>query len=153
MKRFLFLVLFSSFLLGQSPPQQSLPQKPLFELQPLDRLKATESAHFDPALPPQNFNRWFKRLVFPSVPTYELRDCETTTAAPPAGTAKPQCAFVSAVLPQGRVVSLRFTFDAEHKTFDYAEGTIGPSDPRSKQPTKLLKKLGELPALVHPEGQ
>jgi len=151
-KRFLFLVLFSSFLLGQSPPQESPPQKPPFELEPVDRLKATAVAHFDPTLSLVNFGRWFRRLVHPSVPNYEFRDCDTATAPQPAAAPKPQCAFVTALLPQGRVVSLQFTFDAEHKSFDYAEGSIGPSDPRSKQPTKLIKKLGELPALVHPEG-
>jgi len=147
MKRILFLLLFSSFLPAQTA------QKPPFELQPVDRLKATESAHFDPALPPQNFGRWFRRLVYPAVPNYELRACDTiTTVTQPQGP-KPQCAYVTAVLPQGRVVSLRFTFDAEHKSFDYAEGSIGPSDPKNKQPTQAIKKLGELTALVHPEGQ
>ena len=40
-------------------------------------------------------------------------------------------------------------------TSTYAEmeavvrGAIGPSDPRSKQPTRLVRKLSDLPAMLH----
>src|SRR5437773_1588666 len=160
MKRFLLLLLFSSsFLMGQSQPQQSQsqespPQKPPFVLKPWEKLQTIETAHFDPALPPRHpFGRWFRRLVVPAVPEYEQRDCDSAATPASSDAPKPQCIFVTVALPPGRLLSLKFTFDAEHNSFDYAEGTIGPKDPRSKQPTRLIKKLSELPAIVHPEGQ
>jgi hypothetical protein len=142
MKRFLLLLLLSSTVLAQKRP---------FELSTVDKLKATESAHFDPSLPPQNFGRWFRRLVRPGEAMYEVRDCEGAVKAPPSAASKPQCVYVMSALPAGRTVNLRFVFDSEHNSFEYLDGSIGPSDPRNKQPTRQVKKLGDLPKMINPE--
>lgn len=171
MKQTLLLVLFSvSLVPGQSQPAQSTPSsqsaptgqtapagvppaKKYFEMGPIDKLKSTESAHFDPALPPQNFGRWFRRLIHPSVANYEERDCGTAAADAKPDAPKPKCMFVTAALPQGRFLNLKFSFDAEHNIYNYVSGSLTSSDPENKQPPKTIQKLSELLTLIHPEGQ
>ena len=128
-------------------------QKVPFQLPPIEKLKGIESSHFDSSLPTLFFGKWFKRLVHPAVPNYEPRDCESATAAPKPGAAKQQCFYVWAAVPPERTVALTFRLNTASNSFDYVEGSIGPSDPKSKQPTRKITKLSELPALVHPEGQ
>ena len=125
-------------------------QKKAFELGTVDKLRSMPASHFDSALPDQQFGKWFKRLVYPSVPDFQLRECEGQAASP----AKTQCIYVSAPIPQQvRVINLRFAVDDAGKDFHYVEGTVGPSDPRNKQPTRNITKLSELVPLVKPEGQ
>ena len=142
MKRVLFILILACPLWAQKQP---------FELSTVDKLRSTGSSKLDPALPPQFFGKWFRRLVNPTIPEYAVRDCDSATTTASAGAAKPQCIYATASLPPTRIVTLKFLVDSAHNSFQYLEGTIGPSDPASKQPTKAIKKLSDLPGMIHPE--
>src|SRR5947209_20095593 len=103
----------------QTQPAPKPPQKP-FELSTVEKLKGVESAHFDPALPPLFFAKWFKRLVRPAVPVYESRACESG----PSAAARRECVQVTAALEDGRIVTLNFSYDPDHKTFEYLSGSV-----------------------------
>jgi hypothetical protein len=125
-------------------------KKAAFELSTLDKLKGTASSHFDSSLPDQQFSKWFKRLVHPAVPDYQETSCEGNGSATAA---KSQCYIVTALAGPMQRVTLRFAYDAEHGDFKYLDGMLEPSDPRNKRMSRKLQKLGDLPAMVHPEGQ
>src|SRR5947209_2413755 len=132
----------------QTQPAPKPPQKP-FELSTVEKLKGVESAHFDPALPPLFFAKWFKRLVRPAVPVYESRACDGS----PTATLKRECVHVAAALEDGRIVTLKFAYDPEHKVFEYLSGSVDVTDPKSKQSSKNIKKLSELIPILRPDGQ
>jgi len=116
----------------------------------VEKLKKTPVATMEAGLPQKAFNQWLVELTKSAQPKYELGDCETGDAG-----AAGKCITVTADAGSMRRVELMFAVPAESagKASDQActflRGTIGPSDPRSKQPTRLLRKLSDLPAMLH----
>src|SRR5262245_7928335 len=107
----------------------------------IEKLKKTPVATMEVGLPQKAFNQWLVELTKSAKPKYELGDCETGDAG-----AAGKCITVTADAGSMRRVELMFAVPAESagKASDQActflRGTIGPSDPRSKQPTRLLRK-------------
>lgn len=129
----------------------------------IDRLKATPVSQLDPSLPDQPFADWFSDLVKPAQATYEVNDCgERNGTSEERGKEFPLCVSASADVQPVRKLELNFVVatyvvprSANEKPVEKPakvglfHGTLGPSKPQSKQPTRLIRKLGDLPALLH----
>jgi len=115
----------------------------------IDGLKKTPVAKLETGLPQKPFDQWLSNLTHSAPPKYDTIECETSGAG---ATAK--CILVKADAPPLRALELTFAVSAEDKAhagemaFTFVRGTIGPSDPRSKQPTRLIRKLGELETML-----
>lgn len=131
----------------------------------IDRLKTTPVSQLDPALPAKPFAEWLNDLVKPAHPGYEVNDCgERNGTAEEKGKEFPLCVSVRAdVSPLSRL-ELRFVVatyvvpqNASAKPaekpakMELFQGTLGPSNPRIKRPTRLIRKLSEVGPLLHPE--
>ena len=114
----------------------------------IDGLKKTPVEKLEPGLPPTPFHQWLTNLTHSAQPKYQAIDCEA------AGTGSTgNCILIKAGAPPMRAVELTFIVSTEsaahgEAAFTFVRGTIGPSDPRSKQPTRLVRKLGELEAML-----
>jgi hypothetical protein len=129
-----------------------------------DRLQRTPVASLETGLPEKPFGQWFADQVKPATPKYEVNDCgERNGSAEEKGKQFPLCVTASADVPTVRRVELSFIVGSyvvplhgseatEEKPakVEFMYGTLGPSDPRSKQPTRQVRKLSEVPALLHP---
>lgn len=130
----------------------------------IDRLKRTPVASIEGGLPQTPFAEWFADQVKPSTPKYEVNDCgERNGTADEKGKQFPLCVTASADVPTVRRLELSFVVGSyvvpvngsaatEEKPakVEFMYGTLGPSDPRSKQPTRRVSKLTDVPALLHP---
>jgi hypothetical protein len=72
-----------------------------------------------------------------------------------AGGASGKCILVTAETALARKMELTFSIPAENAATTgepaackFVSGVIGPATPRSKQPTRLIRKLSEIDALV-----
>lgn len=130
----------------------------------IDRLKATPVASLEAGLPDKPFGEWFTDQVKPATPKYEVNDCGERNGTPDErGKQFPLCVTASADVPTVRRLELSFIVgsyvvpvDANARTeekpakVEFMHGSLGPSDPRSKQPTRPVRKLSDVPALLHP---
>lgn len=130
----------------------------------IDRLKRTPMSSLEANLPQKPFAEWFADQVKPSTPRYEVNDCgERNGTADEKGKQFPLCVTASADVPAVRRLELSFIVGSyvvpvngseatEEKPakVEFMYGTLGPSDPRSKQPTRQVRKLSEVPTLLHP---
>lgn len=116
----------------------------------IEKLKQTPVATMEAGLPQKAFNQWLAELTKSAQPRYEFGDCETGDAA-----ATGKCITVTADAAPMRRVELTFAVPPEsadkasQQACTFVRGTIGPSDPRSKQPTRLVRKLSDLAAMLH----
>lgn len=116
----------------------------------IEKLKQTPVATMEAGLPQKAFNQWLVELTKSAQPRYEVGDCETGDAA-----AAGKCITVSADTGPMRRLELMFAVPAEtggkasEQPCTFLRGTIGPSDPRNKQPTRLVRKLSDLAAMLH----
>ncbi len=140
MKILLSILLVGLFATGANGQQQNW----------VNRLKSTPVARMESGLPEKPFDQWLAQQTKSAPSKYELADCDTE-GGPTGG----KCITVSAEIEPVRKVELMFAIpqDKAGKTGDAAvctfiRGTIGPSDPRSKQPTRLIRKLSEMEALL-----
>jgi hypothetical protein len=110
----------------------------------IDRLKNTPVARIEAGLPEKPFDQWLAQQSKAAQPKYELGDCDSE------GGASGKCITVSAEVAPIRKMELMFAVpqDKAGAVCTFVRGTIGPSDPRSKQPTRLVRKLGELEAML-----
>lgn len=116
----------------------------------IDRLKNTPVARMETGLPEKPFGQWFTEQTKAARPKYEMGACDTE-----GGTSGTQCIIVSAQIAPVRKVELTFAIpqDKAAKTGSavvctFIRGAIGPSDPRSKQPTRLIRKLSEIETIL-----
>lgn len=115
----------------------------------IEKLKQTPVATTEPGLPQKTFDQWLVELTKSAQPRYELSDCETGGAE-----AAGKCITVTADAGPMRRVELTFAIPAEsagqasQQVCTFLRGTIGPSDARSKQPTRLVRKLSDLAAML-----
>lgn len=130
----------------------------------IDRLKATPVASLEAGLPEKPFGEWFADQVKPATPKYEVNDCgERNGTADEKGKEFPFCVTAMADVPAVRRLELSFVVgtyvvpaEAGARTeekpakVEFMHGSIGPSDPRSKQPTRQIRKLSDVSALLHP---
>ncbi|HSM84913.1 MAG TPA: hypothetical protein VLT16_02120 [Candidatus Limnocylindrales bacterium] len=128
----------------------------------IERLKQTPVSQLDPALPDKPFAAWFADRVKPAQPQYEVDDCGERSGTPEdRGKSFPLCVVVSANIQPVRKLELMFvvasyTVPAEgaaatapkETKVEFLHGTVGPSDPRSKQPTRLVRKLSDVEGLT-----
>ena len=116
----------------------------------IEKLKQTPVATMEAGLPQKAFHQWLVELTKSPQPRYELGDFET--GGPGAGS---KCITVMADAESMRRLELIFAVTAEssgkasEQACTFVRGTIGPSDPRNKQPTRLVRKLSDLPAMLH----
>lgn len=115
----------------------------------IEKLKQTPVATMEAGLPQKAFNEWLMELTKSAQPKYEPGDCETRDAG-----AAGKCITVTSDAGLRRV-ELMFAVPAEsagkasEQACTFLRGTIGPSDPRSKQPTRLVRKLSDLETMLH----
>jgi len=115
----------------------------------VDSLKNTPVAKLEPGLPEKPFHQWLTSLTHSAQPKYHEVDCEAAGAGSTG-----DCIVVKADAPPLRAVELTFAVSPEsavhpeETAFTFVRGTIGPGDPRSKQPTRLIRKLSELEAVL-----
>jgi hypothetical protein len=114
----------------------------------IERLKITPVARMEAGLPEKPFDQWLTGRLKADPPKYQLGDCQGTGG----GSAK--CILVTAETAPGRKTELTFSIPAESSgtageaaVCSFMRGVIGPSDPRSKQSTRLIRKLSELEAM------
>jgi hypothetical protein len=107
-----------------------------------NRVKSTPASKFDPSLPVRTFASWFAALVVPGEPVYDTTKGECEEPRGPEW----KCVMVRADISSGRRIELIFEVSAESASF--LHGTVGPADPRSKQPTRLIRKLSDLESMV-----
>ena len=125
----------------------------------IDRLQSTPVSAIDPTLPDSPFGEWLKKLVAPEEPVYEVNDCGERNGSPDErGKEFPLCVNVTAKLGSLRKADLTFIVGTyvvprsskrkvQEKPASKIElfyGAVGPSDPRSKQPTMKVDRLSDL---------
>ena len=113
----------------------------------IDRLKSTPVVRMETGLPEKAFDQWLAGLT-KSQPAYE----QSTCTAEPDSPAVP-CVIVSAEVAPVRKLELMFAVpgkaaQARDAQCRFLSGRIGPSDPRSKQPTRLLRTLKDVEAML-----
>jgi len=115
------------------------------------KLHTTPVAKIEAGLPQKPFNQWLVELTR-SEPKYEMSDCETNGPSPTG-----KCVTVTADAAPMRRVELTFAVPAEGSAkagegavCTFVRGSIGPSDPRMKAPTQVVRKLSDLEKLLHP---
>ena len=114
----------------------------------IDRLKSTPAARIENGLPEKPFDQWLAELA-KTQPKYEESTCPLELDAP----AQP-CIIVSVEIAPVRKLELMFAIpqgkaaQARDAQCRFLTGRIGPSDPRSKQPTRLLRTLKDVEALL-----
>jgi len=122
-------------------------------------LKAAPVSQIDSTLPAQPFDAWLKALVRPEEPVYEVNDCGERNGSPDEqGKEFPLCVNVTAKVSSLRKANLTFIVGtyvvprnskrkAQEKPAAKIElfyGEVGPSDPRSKQPTMKVERLSDV---------
>ena len=129
----------------------------------IDQLKKTPVSEIEAGLPNESFDTWLADLVRPSHPEYEVNDCGERNGTPSErGKQFPTCVAVTAIAGM-RKVDLAFvvgTYVVPENGKDTARskptkvrlfsGSIGPSDPRMKAPTQVVRKLSDLEKLLRP---
>lgn len=125
----------------------------------IDRLKSTLVSEIDSALPAKPFDAWLKEIIAPEEPAYEVNDCGERNGSPDErGKEFPLCVNVTAKLTSLRKADLTFVVGTyvvprsnKRKTrekpaakIELFYGEVGPSDPRSKQPTMKVERLSDL---------
>ncbi|HET9839409.1 MAG TPA: hypothetical protein VFR84_14355 [Candidatus Angelobacter sp.] len=115
----------------------------------IGNLKQTPVSKLEAGLPETPFDRWFSGLIRPAHPKYQRTACDA------ADSSSGQCIIVSAEATPGRRVELTFALPSWSNAnsggagpYVFVRGAIGPSDPRSKQPTRLVRKLSDLQAML-----
>ena len=128
----------------------------------IDQLKKTPVSKIEAGLPQENFDSWFSKQVQPSHAQYEVNDCGERSGTPEErGKEFPTCVAVTATAGM-RKVDLAFvvgTYVVPENGKDKPRskpakvtlfgGSIGPSDPRMKAPTQVIRKLSDLEKLLH----
>ena len=116
----------------------------------IESLKNTQAAKLEAGLPEKPFDQWLTDLAKSASPKYELTGCD---AEGTASTGK--CVKVTVDVAPVRRVELMFAVPAESPAnageaavCTFVRGVIGPSDPRSKQPTRLVRKLSDLETML-----
>ena len=115
----------------------------------VDSLKNMPVAKLEPGLPEKPFHQWLTSLTHSAQPKYQAIDCEAAGAGSTG-----DCIVVKADASLLRAVELTFAVSAERvvhpeeAAFIFVCGIIGSGDPRSKQPTRLIRKLSELEAVL-----
>ena len=129
----------------------------------IERLKSTTVSSIEPGLPDVPFDQWFSKLVAPARAKYEVDDCGERGGSPDEkGKTFPLCVNVTAELSPARVVQLSLVVGTyvvpkspslsggeKPAKVELFYGSIGPSDPRMKAPTQVIRKLSEAEKLLH----
>jgi hypothetical protein len=129
----------------------------------IDSLKKTLVSEIEDGLPRESFDSWFANQVRPSHPEYEVNDCGERNGTPEErGKEFPTCVAVTAITG-ARKIELAFvvgtyvvpkdgkdTARSKHTKVTLFSGSIGPSDPRMKAPTQVIRKLSDLEKQLRP---
>jgi hypothetical protein len=125
----------------------------------INRLKATPVSQIDATLPAEPFDDWLSKHVATEEPVYEVNDCGERSYTPQErGQQFPLCVNVTAKVGPLRRADLTFvvgTYIAPGSNhgkpqekpatkIELSYGEVGPSDPRSKQPTMKVGRLSDL---------
>jgi len=129
---------------GQANPQHRI-----------DSLKSAPVSAIEPGMTAVKFGEWFAGIVRPAQAKYEIKDCEASDATGPE---KPVCVQAGAELSNGRTVEIVFKIgpsadnnDArteKRAKIELISGQLRPTNPMSKQPSRVVRKLSDLEALV-----
>lgn len=129
----------------------------------IDQLKRTPVSEIEAGLPHESFDSWFANQVRPSHAQYEVTDCGERNGTPDErGKEFPTCVAVTAItgvrkvdlafvvgtylVPEGGKDKVR----SKATKITLYSGSIGPSDPRMKAPTHLIRKLSDLEKQLRP---
>jgi hypothetical protein len=120
------------------------------ELNWIERLKSTPVAKMETGLPDKPFDQWLTDLSKSAQLKYKRSGCEAEDAS-----SSGKCILVTVDVAPVRRLELKFAVPAESTANSgeaavckFVGGVIGPSDPRSKQPTRLVRKLGDLETML-----
>lgn len=114
----------------------------------IDSLKSAPVAEIEPGMPSAKFGEWFANMVSPAGAKYEIQECEASNGSDPA---KPVCVQAAAELASGRTVELVFKISARAEKpakIELLSGQLRPTNPMNKQPSRLVRKLSDLQALI-----
>ena len=129
----------------------------------IDQLKRTPVSEIEGGLPHESFDSWFANRVRPSHAEYEVNDCGERNGTPEErGKEFPTCVAVTAITG-ARKIDLAFvvgTYVVPENGNDMPRsktvkvklfsGSVGPSDPRMKAPTHVIRKLSDLEKQLRP---
>jgi hypothetical protein len=129
----------------------------------IDQLKKTPVNEIESGLPHESFDSWFSNQVRPAHAEYEVNDCGERNGTPDErGREFPTCVAVTAIAGM-RKVDLGFVVGtyvvpengkgparSKPTKVRLFSGSIGPSDPRMKAPTQVVRKLSDLERLLRP---
>jgi hypothetical protein len=127
-----------------------------FNAQWIAKLKATPLADMESGLPDKTFGKWFAEQSGSGQPQYAVHPCEGDDQ--PNG---PMCVVASAKVSRVRKLELTFALmggertvqndknpEQKQATCRFLIGSVGPSDSQMKFPTRVIRKLSDLPPLV-----
>jgi hypothetical protein len=145
---------------GKSVPKQSVSEKQTQTL--ITRLKTTPVADIETGLPTDPFGKWFPRQVGSSQIQYDAKPCEAEASITNKGQRDPlMCVTASAKIGEMRKLELTFAMEgysggkqakstaARKPRCRFLVGSLGPSDPRAKFPTRVVNKLADLPPILN----
>src|SRR5258708_34391466 len=121
----------------------------------MDSLKSAPVGSIESGMSSAKFGEWFAGIVRPAQAKYETKDCEAPDAAAPD---KPICVQASAELPNGRTLEIVFKTGTyvdnegsrteKSAKIELLSGQLRPTNPMNKQPSRVVRKLSDLEALV-----
>lgn len=130
--------------------------------QAIAQLKATPVADMESGLPDEPFGKWFAAQAKPAVPQYEVKECDVSSSEKAAGL---MCVIASAKVGGMKRLELSFAVppttspapktkpksvrDTQY-TCRFLVGSLGPSNPQMKFPTRVVRKLSDLAPMLQP---
>jgi len=118
----------------------------------INSLKNAQVSSMEAGMPAEKFDAWLSAVLSPNQPKYEMTDCDDAGGAP-AGE-KPLCVLASAGLDGMRTLRLVFKVGSyagkaeKPAKIELVSGRIDPANPRMKFPSRPVRKLSELQAMV-----
>jgi hypothetical protein len=118
----------------------------------INSLKNAQVSAMEAGMPEQKFDSWLVAALSPNQPKYEMTECDDAGGAP-AGE-KPLCVLARADLDGTRTLRLVFRVGSyagkaeKPAKIELVSGSISPANSRMKFPTRPVRKLSELSAMV-----
>lgn len=130
--------------------------------QAIAKLKATPVADMESGLPDEPFGKWFVAQVKPAVPQYEVKECDESSDK----AAGLKCVVASAKVGGMKLLELSFAVPPASTSpapktkpkniretqyqCRFLVGSLGPSNPQMKFPTRVVRKLSDLAPMLQP---
>ena len=149
------VMLLSTFTVAQKKPAAHKTAKSEQAL--ISKLNGTPVADMETGLPTESFSKWFSTQTRSGTAVYHVKECEASSSERSIGY---KCVVVSAKVGQFQRLELNFAVPPDYagkKPINIREtqfpcrflvGSLGPSNPQMKSPTRVITKLSDLPPLL-----